>query len=561
MFAERLAEAPAESSAHARPMCFPSRLDATRDVAHGVATARLWGPSWAMDRTDPPPRPRRAARATTRGADPAPRGYGQLRHPFAPQGAFSEDRIAAMHEAALRVLSELGVRILLPEGRAILARAGAIVDDDSQMVRIGPEMVAAALASAPRAIRLRAANPAREQDFRPGTLMFKAGAGCPNAFDRERGRRPGNLRDYVECLRLQQSFDVIHGHGPSAEPQDVPVALRHYEMIGAQLANCDKPYFVYARGQAQVEEAFEMIRLALNLSEGDFTDGVWATTVINSNSPRQLDRPMTRGIIDFARHGQMSIITPFCLAGAMAPVTVAGALVLQHAEALAGITLAQMVRPGAPVAYGGFASNVDMKSGSPAFGTPEHILAALGSGQLARHIGLPWRSASGTASNTADAQGAMETVMALWGAVLAQATVVIHAAGWLEGGLTFGYEKFILDIEALQTVAELCRHVPQDEAALAFDAIAEVPPGGHFFAAAHTMERYRDAFYSPLVADLSNHGQWVENGAKRADERATQIWKDLLAGFTPPSGGAEAADRVARFVADQSAAGGAPPDE
>ncbi|MEO5615845.1 MAG: trimethylamine methyltransferase family protein, partial [Cypionkella sp.] len=367
------------------------------------------------------------------------------------------------------------------------------------------------------------ANPAREQDYRPGSMLFMAGGGCPNAFDRERGRRPGNLQGYLETLRLQQYFDVIHMHGPSVEPQDVPIHLRHYATMKGQLENCDKPLFVYARGRQQVEESFEMIRLARGLDAEGFEDGVWATTVINSNSARQLDIPMSRGIIDFARAGQMSIITPFCLAGAMAPITVSGALMLQHAEAMAGITLSQMARAGAPVSYGGFLSNVDMKSGSPAFGTPEHIRACIGSGQLARHIGLPWRSATGAASNTADAQGASETIMAPWGALLGNGTVTVHAAGWLEGGLTLGYEKFILDIESLQTIAELARPAPADEAALGFDAIAEVQPGGHFFSGAHTMERYQTAFYRPLVADLSNHDAWTEAGALTADQRATAI--------------------------------------
>ena len=178
-------------------------------------------------------------------------------------------------------------------------------------------------------------------------------------------------------------------HGPKAEPQDVPIHLRHYALTLDQLTNCTKPLFVYARGRGQVAQSFEVIRLAYGLDEAGFHDGVWATTVINSNSPRQIDIPMARGIIDFARAGQLSLISPFCLAGAMAPITVAGALALQHAEALAGITLAQLARPGAPVAYGGFSSNVDMKSGSPAFGTLEHIRANLGSGQLVWLIGLP----------------------------------------------------------------------------------------------------------------------------------------------------------------------------
>lgn len=499
-------------------------------------------------------RGRRAGGEDRAAQDPA---YARLRNPFEPQRAFSDDRIAAIHDGALRVLEELGIRVLLDEARQILRQGGALVDEDSQMVRIGRDMVAAALATAPRSIRLRAANPAREQDYTPGAMLFMAGAGCPNAFDRERGRRPGDLTGYLETLRLQQSFDVIHMHGPSVEPQDVPIHLRHYALMRGQLENCDKPLFVFARGRQQVEESFEMIRLAHGLDEAGFADGVWASTVINSNSPRLLDTPMSRGIIDFARAGQMSIITPFCLSGAMAPITVSGALMLQHAEALAGITLAQMARAGAPVSYGGFLSNVDMKSGSPAFGTPEHVRACIGSGQLARHIGLPWRSATGSAANVADAQAATETVMALWGAVLGGATVTVHAAGWLEGGLTLGYEKFIIDIEALQTIAELARPAPVDDAALGFDAIAEVPPGGHFFSAAHTMERYQTAFYQPLVADLSNHGNWTEAGALTTDQRATAIWKRVLAEFRPPAACEGVPDRLEDFVRRRSAAGGA----
>ncbi len=187
------------------------------------------------------------------------------------------------------------------------------MDDDSRMVRIGRDLVASALAAAPRSIRLRAADPAHEQVFEPGAALFMAGAGCPNVTDAVRGRRPGSLESFIETLRLQQSFDVIHMHGPSAEPQDVPTHLRHYALMQEQLTNGTKPLFVYARGRGQVEQSFEMIRIARNLDDTAFQDGVWATTVINSNSPRQLDIPMARGIIDFARAGQRSLITPFCL--------------------------------------------------------------------------------------------------------------------------------------------------------------------------------------------------------------------------------------------------------
>jgi trimethylamine--corrinoid protein Co-methyltransferase len=485
--------------------------------------------------------------------------YIRLRHPFSPQAVFSGDEVAAIHDTALRVLEELGIKILLPEAREILTGAGAMADGD--MVRIGRDMVAAALENAPSSIRLRAANPGREQIYENGAMIFKAGAGCPNVTDTIRGRRPGDLAAYYEAIKLQQSFDVIHMHGPSVEPQDVPVNLRHYAMMLGQLEFGDKPMFVFARGRKQIEQSLEMIRIGLDLSEDDFADGVWANTVINTNSPRMLDNPMAQGIIDFARLGQMSIITPFCLAGAMAPVTVSGALTLQHAEALVGVTLAQMTKAGAPVSYGGFSSNVDMKSGSPAFGTPEHIKMQIGAGQLARHVGLPWRSAAGAASNTPDMQAATEQLMGLWGAAMANATLTIHAAGWLEGGLSFGYEKFINDIEALQMIAELAAKPDGSASEIGWDALADVQPGGHFFATAHTMERYQTAFYAPLVADLSNFGAWEDGGRQTSADRATAIWQRTLAQFRVPETGISAKDRLAPVVEAWTREGGAPPVE
>ncbi|MEP0940197.1 MAG: trimethylamine methyltransferase family protein [Rhizobiaceae bacterium] len=485
--------------------------------------------------------------------------YRQLRHPFQPQRVFSDDGIANIHNMALRVLRELGIKILHDEARTIFEMAGALVDHDSQMVRIGDELVAEALRIAPRSIRMRAAAQHREQLIEPGAMIFYPGSGCPNVSDLERGRRPGSLESYNETIKLHQSFDVIHMFGPSAEPQDVAAEFRHYEMMRGQLVNGDKPMFVYARGKQQVEESFDLIRLALDLSDEDFVDGVWALTVINTNSPRQLDVPMAQGVIDFARARQLSIITPFCLAGAMAPVSIAGALVLQHAEALAAITLAQLAQPGAPVLYGGFASNVDMKSGSPAFGTPEHIKFSIVSGQLARHIDLPWRGAAGAASNTADMQAATENNMGLWAALQANTTVSVHSAGWLEGGLCFGYEKFINDVEALQTLAELCMTTPEDEDSLGWSALQDVQPGGHFFATEHTMARYKDAFYEPLVADLSNFGAWSEAGAKTSTDRATDIWRQILQEFKAPDHAEEAGERIAGYIVDHMAKGGAAP--
>ncbi len=497
---------------------------------------------------------RKAADAVEKSAD-----YSKLRHPFQPQSLFSEDQIAAIHDSALIVLEELGLKVLLPEARDLLIKAGAWAEGD--MVFFGRDLVNEALSTAPRSWIMNARNPAHSHVYEPGALFFAAAGGCPNASDAVRGRRPGDLESFTDALKLQQHFSAIHKLSPSAEPQDVPVHLRHYAMIRAQLEVGDKAVFGYARGRAQIEDTFEMVRLGMGLSDDDFLNNSWCSTVINTNSPRMIDGPMAQGILDFARAGQTLIITPFCLAGAMAPITVAGALTLQHAEALGAITLAQMARPGAPVSYGGFGSNVDMKSGSPAFGTPEHVKMQLGSGQLARLIDLPWRSAAGSASNAPDAQGMAENDMGLWGGMMSNATLVVHAAGWLEGGLSFGYEKFITDMEAVQMIADLCAPTPGDAAEIGMKALRDVEPGGHFFATEHTMERYDRAFYRPLVADLTNFGSWEEAGAEDAATRATRIWQGILAEYKAPEGCDEAVARVEQFIADRTAAGGASPME
>jgi trimethylamine--corrinoid protein Co-methyltransferase len=505
-------------------------------------------------------RERRRGRTGEAGSETSRRpNYRSLRNPFLPQPIFSDDQVASIHDTALRVLEELGIKVLLPQAREHFAHAGALVDPDTDMVRIGRDMVTAALASAPKSIHAHGGARTRDLTLELGSMTFLAGCGAPNVTDLERGRRPGTLADFEDLIRLVQHFDVLHMLGPCIEPQDVDNRFRHYAVNRAQLTLSDKLPFVFARGTPQVEDGFEMLRLARGLSEDEFLAGAHCYTVINTNSPRQLDIPMAQGIIDFARAGQISVITPFCLAGAMAPITVAGALTLQHAEALAGLTLAQIVRPGAPVVYGSFSSNVDMKSGAPAFGTPEHVKATLGAGQLARFTGLPWRSGGGSAANISDAQAAHETQFALWGSVLAGATMCIHAAGWLEGGLSVSFEKLVTDIEALQTVAELCAPTPGDSDSIGFEAIAEVQPGGHFFSAGHTMARYRTAFYEPLVADWSNFGNWTQGGSKTASERATGVWRRTLADFVPPATAVATAGVLDAFIARRTQEGGAAP--
>ena len=500
-------------------------------------------------------------RSRARNTAPPPKRatrYGQLINPFTPQAAFSQDEITAIHDTALRVLEELGIKVLLAQARELFAKAGAVCED-GMMVRIGRDIVENALGTAPRVIHAHAGAGHRDLVFAPGLLSFMSGAGSPNVTDLVGGRRPAMLADFNAIAKVSQHFDVMHYITASVEPQDVPLNLRHYATMKSQIELSDKLPFAYARGTPQVVESFEMLALARGLSPEDFSRNVHCFTVINTNSPRQLDIPMAQGIIDFAIWGQVSIITPFCLAGAMAPITIAGALALQHAEALAGIALAQIARPGAPVIYGSFASSVDMRSGSPAFGNPEHFKSALGAGQLARHIGLPWRAGGGTAANTADAQAAHESQFAVWGSVLGGANVLIHAAGWMEGGISVSMEKLITDIEMLQMIAELCVATPGDADAIGFDAIAEVAPGGHFFSAAHTMSRYRTEFYEPLVADWSNFGNWTAAGGKTATERATKIWQDIVAGFEPPPTAKALKGVLDDYIASKSQKGGAEP--
>ncbi len=482
--------------------------------------------------------------------------YVQITNTLPRVEVFSADRVEAIHAASLKVLRDLGIRVLNDEAREILAKAGCEMRDD-MMVHFPSELVEEHCAMAPRSFTWYGGN-GFSIDVAVDTLMFGPGAGCPNCTDLDRGRRPGSLADFREMIQLQESFDVIPKLGPSVEAQDIPTHLRHLETTRIQLTESRKIPFIYSRGTRQVEDAFEMMMIARGIGEADFRKSAFASTVINTNSPRQIDIPMAQGIIDFARWGQVSIITPFCLSGAMAPITTAGSLTLSHAEAMAGITLSQLVRPGAPVIYGAFSSNVDMKSGAPVFGTPEHIRTNFGAGQLARHLGLPWRSASGTASNTSDVQGAMETQAGLWGAVLGGANLIFHAAGWLEGGLTFSYEKFITDLEVCQTIAETMLPVEATEEAIGYDAIAEVAPGGHFFAATQTMERYATQFYEPLISDWSNYGQWSEAGSVRTTERANKMWKETLKTFTPPPMQADRREALDAYVARRTAEGGAP---
>jgi trimethylamine--corrinoid protein Co-methyltransferase len=507
-------------------------------------------------------RNRRRSTARTNGAGRPTANkvdYSALKNPLARQCSFSEDRVEAIHQTALRVLQELGIRVLNEDARECFRKAGTPVNQDTGMVRIDRSLVEQAIESAPSEFALHGAVPKKDVALGGDNIAFVCVGGPPHISDLDRGKRNGTLEDTRNIIKLSEHFDVIHLQSPNVEPQDTPLNTRHLHTIESQVALSRKPPFIFSRGTGQVHDCFEMMRLARGLTDDEFQSKAWCYTVINTNSPRQLDVPMCQGIIDFAKAGQVSVITPFTLAGAMAPVTIPGALVLQHAEALAGITLAQVVRPGAPVVYGSFTSNVDMKSGAPAFGTPEFVQAAFGAGQLARHIKLPWRGSAATASNAPDEQSVYEYAMSAWGSILGGVNMMIHAAGWLEGGLTASMEKYILDIELLQNFAQIFRPLECGEAELAFEAIASVDPGGHFFGCEHTMARYKTAFYEPFVSDWSNFGTWSENGSKTATQRANEIWKRILRDFEPPPMDEAVAEALRDFIQRRTSQGGAPP--
>jgi trimethylamine--corrinoid protein Co-methyltransferase len=481
----------------------------------------------------------------------------QLTNPYKPIEILSADQIEAIYEASLQALEEVGLNFLLPEAREILKQAGAEVESDGERVRFPRGLVEDAVGHAPGVFRIHARNPENDLRFGANHINFSAVGGPPNVSDLDHGRRPGTLEDVRNFIRLAQTLNICHFHsGWSVEPLDVPLNIRHLEVYSAVVRLSDKINFAYALGRERIGDDLEMARIAHGLPWDRFVEQPRVYTVVNANSPLQYDKPMLEGVIEMARLKQATVITPFTLAGAMAPVTIPGALVQQNAEALAGIAFSQIVQPGAPVAYGGFTSNVDMKTGSPAFGTPEYAQAALIGGQLARRCGVPYRSSNTTASNAPDAQAVYESEMSIWASVMGHANFVNHGLGWLEGGLCASYEKFILDAEMLQMMAVFLQPPEIDEATLGLEAIRDVGPGGHYFSTRHTLERYESAFYAPLLSDWRSFETWSEDGSVDATQRANRIWKQLLAEYQPPPLDPAIDEELQAFIDRRKAEGG-----
>jgi trimethylamine--corrinoid protein Co-methyltransferase len=422
-------------------------------------------------------------------------------------------------------------------------------------------MILEFIASVPSEVTLHARNPEHNVQFGGNNLIFAQMASAPNCSDVDRGRRPGNHQDFRNLVKLGQMHNILHVTGGyPVEPVDIHPSIRHLECLRDFATLTDKVFHCYSLGKERNVDGMEIARIARGVSMEQFVQEPSVLTIINTNSPLKLDIPMMEGIIQMSSHGQLVVVTPFTLAGAMAPVTVAGALVQQNAEALAAIAFSQMVRKGAPVGYGGFTSNVDMKSGAPAFGTPEYMKAQLVGGQLARRYNIPYRTSNVCAANTVDAQAAYESVFSLWGCIQSGGNFIKHAAGWLEGGLSCSYEKTMLDIDLLQMVAEFLTPLDLSEDALGVDAIRAVGPGGHFFGTPHTQERYKTAFYSPIISDWRNYETWAEAGRPTAIDRANRLWKQRLASYEEPYMDPAIREELDAFVAKRKAEGGAPTD-
>lgn len=460
--------------------------------------------------------------------------WQQPRYTRAPTEILSTDEVEKIHQAGLQILRDIGMTVLSDQARDRYQAAG--FDVSEELVRFDPDLLESLLATAPSSFTLQARNPEKNLVMGAGHAAFCSVGGPAYVMDLDQGRRSGTFAETCDYMRLVQSLDILHQEGGGGfEAMDLPAHSRHLDLYYAECTLLDKNWIPWTIGREQTIDAIEMVAISLGQTTDDLTEAPALAGIINTNSPLQLDIPMAEGLMALAEHGQASVITPFTLAGAMAPVTLAGALAQQHAEAMAGIALAQIVRSGSPVIYGGFTSNVDMKSGSPAFGTPEYVLAAQASGQLARRLNVPLRSSNVNAANTVDAQSAWESTMALWGAIGAHTSMVKHAAGWLHGGLTASFEKLIIDADLLQMMAVWLQPIEVSDATLGLDAIQEVGPGGHFFGCEHTMARYESAFYQPIVSNWDNYETWLERGSVDSATRANQIWKQLLNNYEQPT--------------------------
>src|SRR6201995_1122609 len=467
----------------------------------------------------------------------------------------SEEAMATLDRGWRRIVSELGIEFLLPEAVELLRDAGQIVEEENR-VRFDPEWILEQGAKAPSEFELQARNPANTAHIGGNHMVFAPVYGCP--FIREGDvRRDAKMADFENLVRLAQFYPELDSPGGTiCEPEDRPLDSRHLDMVYALQTLSDKPYMGSVTSGPNAADTIRMGEILFGGRDAIERAPV-SISLINVNSPLRYDDRMLGAMFEYVKANQAVVITPFLLMGAMSPVSLPATLVQQMAEGLAGIALAQTIRPGAPVVFGSFLSNTDMQSGSPSFGTPESGIGVLCTGQIARHFGLPGRGGGGpeapptgaapaappgplalqpalTASQTVDAQPAYESLMTFMPTFLAGANFVMHSAGWLEGGLVSCYEKFIVDVELLRELRHEFTPLEIDEASLAFDAHTEVGAGGHFLGAAHTLERFRECFYRPLLSSTENFDRWTKKGARDTTARAGEIWRKTLEDYEKP---------------------------
>lgn len=477
-----------------------------------------------------------------------------------PTEPLDEEGVQRVHDGAMRVLEEIGIEFLHREACRILHEAGCTVDGEN--VRMDRGFVMEKVALAPSTFTITPRNPQRRISIGDNHMLFGNVSSPPNCSDLDRGRRPGDRDSFRDLIKMTQYFNCLHlAGGYPVEPLDVHASVRHLDCLFDKLTLTDKVVHAYCLGKERVEDVIEMVRIAGGLTHEAFDATPRMFTNINSSSPLKHYAPMLDGAMRMARRGQPVIITPFTLAGAMAPVTLPGAVMQQTAEGLAAVALLQTLNPGTPVVYGSFTSNVDMRSGAPAFGTPEYMRATQMSGQMARFYGLPLRASSACAANAPDSQSAWESAFSLWACVSSRTNVVYHAAGWLEGGLCASYEKFVMDCETLQQMIHyMGTQQIADDDTLAIDAIRAVGPSGHFFGVDHTQSRYETAFYSPFMSDWNNFENWEDRGSQWTHTRANATWKAILNEYEPPPMDAAIREELEAFVERRKREGGAPTD-
>ena len=480
----------------------------------------------AGDRT----RRRQAASATIQQPP-----WSEFRNPLPPLALLDDDGLERIEATAFRVLEELGLEFMHPEALTILAKAGCTVDHGSGLVRMPREIVREHVARAPATFRMHARNPARSLTVGGDRIVLGPVGGTPNCSDIARGRRPGSFADQVEMMKLFQSLECFHTTGGTqVEAQDLPVPTRHLDHHRAQITLTDRVWGARAIGRDRIIDALNLAALARGVPVEQLEREPVISTIINTNSPRKVDRELLAGLMAMARANQVVCVTPFTLAGAMSPITLAGSLAQQTAEALGVLALVQMIRPGCPMIMGGFTSNVDMKTGAPAFGTPEYVKATIIGGQISRRWKLPYRASNVCSSNAVDAQAVAESAMSLWACVMSHGNWIHHAAGWLEGGLVSSFEKVVIDADMCAAMKEALSPLDVSDEALAFDTIAEVEPGGHHFGSAHTLARFATAFHTSLTGDIRPYQTWVEAGSPDATQRAHQVYKRLIEGYREP---------------------------